>query len=120
MYRCYSPLDALDGTAHVTATLASLTARPDLVLENVSAAAGHAVARGRYGYSNINVDRNWMSRDVVGIDLGAAVLALDNFLHNGRIRRIFHQLDGVQRGLDRLRARPRPDMPWVSEWRRAS
>ena len=37
--------------------------------------------RGRYGFSNVNVDRAWVGGDMVGIDAGAAVLALDNFLH---------------------------------------
>ena len=68
VYRCYSPCETLDGTAHVTATLASVSVCPELVLENLVAAA-HGEARGRYGYSNINVDRQWLSRDVVGIDL---------------------------------------------------
>jgi hypothetical protein len=109
-YRCYSPAEALDGTAHLTATLASLAARPDLVLENVRAAEAQSryPVHGRYGYSNINLDRDWCSRDVVGIDVGAATLALDNFLHGGRVRRTFHRVECIGQAFDRLHARGYP------------
>jgi len=121
-YRCYSPLDGTDGTAHVTATLASLSTWPALVLENIEAAQKERrhVIHGRYGYSNINLDCDWVSRDMVGIDLGAAVLALDNFLHHGRIRRVFHGLDCVRQALERLAARRRPVLPPDPEWRQAA
>ena len=115
-------MQPLDGTAHLTATLASLATQPGWVLENL-----HALERqerrpihGRYGLSNVNVDKNWVSRDVVGIDLGALVLALDNFFHQGRVRSYFHQLEGVRRGLERLRARRRSAVPPGASWRQAS
>jgi hypothetical protein len=57
---------------------------------------------GRYGFSNINLDRCWVGRDMVGIDAGAAVLALDNYLFANRVRDVFHGLPAVIRGLDRL------------------
>jgi hypothetical protein len=59
-------------------------------------------AHGRYGFSNVNMDRNWVGRDVVGIDLGAAVLALDNYLHHDRVRRVFQDMPCVCLGLERL------------------
>jgi hypothetical protein len=121
-YRCYAPQGEVDGTAHVMATLASLSTWPELVLENVGAVdkeARHAI-HGRYGYSNINLDRYWVSRDVVGIDVGAAVLALDNFLNHGRVRRVFQQLDCVLQGLKRLETRRRPTVPPAPERRRAA
>jgi hypothetical protein len=99
-YRCYAPAGPVDGTAHVTATLASLAHRPELVLDNLRQAA-HFGALGRYGFSNINLDRNWMARDMVGIDAGATVLALDNFLEGDRVRRVFHRLSCVQQSLQR-------------------
>src|SRR5204863_9914834 len=104
MYRCYSPAEPHDGTAHVTATLASVTFQPDLVLENVYEAEADRElgARGRYGFSNINLDRGWLGRDMVGIDVGAAVLALDNYLMDNRVRDIFHSLPCVQEGTRRL------------------
>lgn len=102
-YRCYSPRE-IDGTAHITATLASTAGQPDLVLENVHAAEATTdlPLRGRYGYSNVHLDQAWVSRDLVGIDAGAAVLALDNYLMAERVRLVFNTLPCVQAGLHRL------------------
>ena len=58
--------------------------------------------RGRYGFSNVNLDRHWVGRDMVGIDAGAAVLALDNYLAGDRVRTVFHGLPCVAAGCDRL------------------
>jgi hypothetical protein len=102
-YRCYAPGRSIDGTAHVTATLASLSRQPELVMDNLRRAY-HDRRRqplGRYGFSNINTDRDWISPAVVGIDLGALVLALDNALNADRVRRVYHALPCVQRGLAR-------------------
>ena len=106
-YRCYAPSGPVDGTAHLTATLAAIAYRPDAVLENLRHAEtnGATTARGRYGFSNIN-DR-WVGRDMVGIDAGAAVLALDNFLFHDRVRTAFHRVPCVQRGLQRMGFVPR-------------
>jgi hypothetical protein len=102
-YRAYAPGGPIDGTAHVTATLASVAHRPAHVWENLhSALACPLPLRGRYGFSNVNLDRAWASPDVVGIDLGAAALALDNALCGGRVRRAFGSLGCVTRGLRRL------------------
>jgi hypothetical protein len=102
-YRCYAPAEPLDGTAHLTATLASVAHRPALVLENLHRAGEDSgTPLGRYGFSNVNLDRGWVGRDMVAIDAGAAVLALDNFLTDGRLRRSFHQLPCVRTGLHRI------------------
>src|SRR5207244_10311755 len=103
VYRCYTPAGPVDGTAHVTATLASVAHRPELVLDNVwQAERGLSLgARGRYGYSSVNLDRAWVAADMVAIDAGAAVLALDNALMHDRVRRVFHTLPCVRRGLER-------------------
>jgi hypothetical protein len=103
-YRGYTPGGPMDGTAHVTATLASVAHHGAAVLDNLYEAQHDSAlaVRGRYGFSNVNVDQAWVSRDVVGIDLGAAVLALDNFLIEDRVRVHFHNLPCVRRGLERL------------------
>jgi hypothetical protein len=103
-YRAYSPCGPIDGTAHLTAALASVAHRPDAVLDNLHRADRDASLRprGRYGFSGVNVDRGWVGRDMVGIDAGAAVLALDNFFHTGRVRAVFHSLPCVRRALERL------------------
>ncbi len=102
-YRCYAPAEPLDGTAHIMAALAGTVHHPEAALENLRQAQRDELRPvGRYGASNINVDRHWVSRDVVGIAAGAAVLALDNYLMGDRVRAVFHGLPCVQRGLERL------------------
>jgi hypothetical protein len=119
-YRCYSPAGPVDGTAHLTATLASAARHSGAVLEQVQ----HAVrdralgACGRYGLSSVNLACNWVGPDMVGIDAGAAVLALDNLLMAGRVRSVFHQVGCVRAGCERLgfvrRAPARPAWPAAS------
>lgn len=109
VYRDYSPAGPIDGTAHLTATLASIAHRPDDVLDNLRAADHdrRLKARGRYGFSNVNLDAGWVGGDMVGIDAGAAVLALDNFLCGDRVRSVFHALPCVVRAVQRLGFLPR-------------
>src|SRR5262249_48316327 len=78
-------------------------------------------ACGRYGLSSVNLDRGWVGPDMIGIDAGAAVLALDNLLMAGRVRAVFHQVGCVRAGCERLgfvlRAPARP--AWrAASWRR--
>ena len=103
-YRAYAPAGPLDGTAHLTATLASVAHHPGAVLENLCQADARWAlpADGRYGFSNVNLDRGWVGRDMVGIDAGAAVLALDNFLAADRVRAGFHNAPRVAAGCERL------------------
>ena len=103
-YRCYSPAGPIDGTAHLTATLASAARHPAAVLENVQQALRDRAlgACGRYGLSSVNLDRGWVGPDMIGIDAGAAVLALDNLLMAGRVRAVFHQVGCVRAGCERL------------------
>jgi hypothetical protein len=116
VYRAYSPAGPLDGTAHLTAALASVAHEPDAVLGNLDEARrdGELGVLGRYGFSNVNLDRRWVGRDMVGIDAGAAVLALDNYLHDGRVRAVFHDLPCVGAALQRLRFTRRTSTPEAS------
>jgi hypothetical protein len=116
VYRPYSPAGPIDGTAHLTAALASVAHGPDAVLHNLDEARHDRAleALGRYGFSNVNLDRRWVGRDMVGIDAGAAVLALDNYLHGGRVRAVFHDLPCVGAALQRLRFTRRPGKPEAS------
>jgi hypothetical protein len=109
IYRDYSPLGLIDGTAHLTATLASVAHRPGDVLDQLRAADrdGRLGARGRYGFSNVNLDVGWVGTDMVGIDAGAAVLALDNVLCGDRVRSIFHKLPCIERAVCRVGFVPR-------------
>jgi hypothetical protein len=110
-YRCYAPPGPIDGTAHLTAALASVAHHPGPVLDCLRQADrdGSLAARGRYGFSNVN--GTWVSPDAVGIDAGAAVLALDNYLAGDRVRACFHSLPCVRSGLDRAGFRPRRPLP---------
>lgn len=103
-YRAYAPLEpaSIDGTAHVLSSVASVRLVPELVLLNMLEAESLPSATGRYGYSNINLDRNWFSRDVVGIDAGAAMMALDNAMHHNRIPSMFHEVPAVKRAIERM------------------
>jgi hypothetical protein len=111
-YRCYAPAGPIDGTAHLTATVASVAHHPGAVLDNLHQAQHERAlpARGRYGFSNVNRDRHWISRDMVGIDAGAAVLALDNYLMANRVRTLFHDLPCIQQALARLGCTRRSEM----------
>jgi hypothetical protein len=102
-YRAYAPGEC-DGTAHLTASLASIAHMPEAAFENIHEAEREVSQNilGRYGLSSVNLDRAWVARDMVGIDAGAAVLALDNYLMDQRVRRVFHRLPCVERGLERL------------------
>jgi hypothetical protein len=56
------------------------------VLENLQQALCDRAlgACGRYRLSSVNLDRGWVGPDMIGIDAGAAVLALDNLFTAGR------------------------------------
>lgn len=103
-YRSYSPSRPIDGTAHLTASVASAAHAPEHVLENVYQAQHdrRRAIRGAYGFSNVNLDRRWIAGDMVGIDAGAAALALDNFLMGGRVRGVFHRIACVATAVERL------------------
>jgi hypothetical protein len=102
-YQCYAPSGPIDGTAHVTASLASIAHRPALVLDNLHRAAAErrVTPLGRYGFSTINLDHCWVGPEMVGIDAGAAILALDNYLEGDRVRQTFHAIPCVQLSLER-------------------
>jgi hypothetical protein len=86
---------------------------PNAVFENLERAWDDRElgACGRYGLSNVNLDRGWVGRDMVGIDVGAVILALDNYVNDGRVRAVFQSLACVSRGMERLGFRPTPDLP---------
>jgi hypothetical protein len=112
-YRTYSPVGPIDGTAHLTASLASLAHYPEAVLQNLHEAEcdKQLGAHGRYGLSNVNLDHHWVGRDMVGIDAGAVVLALDNYLMADRVRMVFQGLPCVRRGMERLGFAPKAGPP---------
>src|SRR5262249_41173521 len=90
-YRAYTPAGLIDGTAHRPPPRPWVAQGRGAVRETRREAEHDRQwgARGRYGLSNVNLDRHWVGRDMVGIDAGAAVLALDNYLMADRTRTLF-------------------------------
>ena len=79
-YKPYGVLgDPEDGTVSPTGAIASIIFTPDLALATAQALYEKSALWGRYGFANaFNVDRDWHSPDVIGIDLGMALLAIEN------------------------------------------
>jgi hypothetical protein len=81
----YAPYGAIDGpedgTVSPTGAISSVTFVPTLaysIARLLYGKFGHALW-GNYGFANaFNIDRDWCSRDVIGIDLGMALLAIEN------------------------------------------
>lgn len=70
-----------DGTVSPTGAICSITFTPELALSAARALHGEPgiALWGRYGFANaFNIDRNWYDRDVIGIDLGMVLLAIEN------------------------------------------
>lgn len=70
-----------DGTVSPTGAIAAIMAAPDLAKPAAQALYTHYGEKlwGRYGFGNaFNVDRDWYDPDVIGIDLGMALLAIEN------------------------------------------
>ena len=70
-----------DGTVAPSAAIASILFIPDIGRRSLSALYADYKDKlwGRYGFANaFNVDKNWYDRDVIGIDLGMTLVALEN------------------------------------------
>lgn len=81
-YGAQNPIDGEnDGTVAPTAALAAVTFLPEIArrtLQDLSSVY-RAKAWGKYGFANaINPSRNWYDTDVIGIDLGMMLLAVEN------------------------------------------
>lgn len=92
---------ANDGTVAPTAMLAGIMFIPeaaDTALRNLWQKHGPQLW-GRYGFSNaFNVDKSWYDGDVIGIDLGMMLLAVEN-AHTGLIWRLTRTDPVIQKGL---------------------
>jgi hypothetical protein len=61
---------------------------------------------GRYGFSGaFNLDQNWFAPDVIGIDLGAALLMIENY-RSEFVWREFMKIDAVERGMRWSKTKP--------------
>jgi len=80
-YRAYGVPQPEDGTLSPTGVLAAITYEPRDAVETAMRLRERLGARvwGRYGFVNAyNEDRDWFDHDVIGIDLGMALLAIEN------------------------------------------
>jgi hypothetical protein len=82
-YVAYGVLgDPEDGTVSPTGALSSIIFTPELAISAARALFEKDGNRlwGTYGFVNsFNIDRNWSSSVVIGIDLGMALLAIENY-----------------------------------------
>jgi hypothetical protein len=82
-YRAYGAPDGPeDGTVSPTGAICSITFNPHLGISAARAFYDQSgdVPWGNYGFVNaFNIDRDWYSPDVIGIDLGMALLAIENY-----------------------------------------
>ncbi|GIX08210.1 MAG: hypothetical protein KatS3mg115_2613 [Candidatus Poribacteria bacterium] len=93
-----------DGTVAVLAMLASYPFAPELV----QAAAWYLFQTegerlwGRYGFADsFNRDRGWYATEVIGIDLGAALLMIEN-ARSGMVWRVAERIPALQAALNRI------------------
>lgn len=115
-YAAYGAPGSEDGTVSPAAAVASIIFTPQLS----QAAADTMYARyagkiwGRYGFADaFNVDRDWYDQDVIGIDLGMALVSIEDY-RTGLIWRLMAANPDMRRavrlaGFHRtVEAEPRP------------
>jgi hypothetical protein len=81
----YAPHGAIDGpadgTVSPTGAISSITFVPALAVSSARLLYDKLenLLWGKYGFANaFNIDRNWFGQDVIGIDLGMALLSIEN------------------------------------------
>jgi hypothetical protein len=102
-YKAFAAPGDEDGTVSPTGALAAIMFTPDLAI-----AAGRTMyARygdkiwGQYGFANaFNVDRDWYDPDVIGIDLGMALIGIENH-RTGLIWRLLASHPATSRAMER-------------------
>jgi hypothetical protein len=104
-YKAYGVPAPEDGTVSPTGALASILFTPDLS----KAAAREMYSRfgcriwGRYGFADsFNVDRGWYDPDVIGIDLGMVLLAIEDY-RTGLVRKLMRSHPSSARALETAR-----------------
>lgn len=90
-----------DGTVAPSASITSILVIPDIGKRSLVALYDEYKDKiwGRYGFSNaFNVDKNWYDKDVIGIDLGMTLLALENY-RTCLIWRLTDKIEAVKTGM---------------------
>lgn len=105
-YRAYGAPGKMtehDGTVAPTAAITSIIFTPNESITAAKAFHGQYQDKlwGRYGFSNAyNLQRNWWGQDVIGIDLGMMLLALENH-RTGFIWKLCSQIAPIKQGLQK-------------------
>ncbi len=92
-----------DGTVAPTASITSVIFTPEESIRTIKTIYDlyHPRLWGRYGFGNaFNVDRNWWDKEVIGIDLGMMLNALENH-RSGLIWSLSAKIPAIQRGLEK-------------------
>jgi hypothetical protein len=93
-----------DGTVVPYAAAGSLMFTPDIALaalKEMKREYGEKIY-GRYGFADaFNPQTGWVNPDVIGIDLGIALLSIEN-LRSGKIWYWFMQNDEIRRAMKRV------------------
>lgn len=92
-----------DGTITPTSAVASIQFVPNLAIKFAeSMRKDHPEAWGRYGFPNgYNPTQKWVGPDVIGIDLGMMMTAVENY-RTGLIAKLSMSNPNVQRGYERI------------------
>jgi len=80
-YTAYGLPAPEDGTVSPNGVIAGLQLAPTACMETIQAFYNYQPERlwGRYGFVDaLSVDKGWFGRDVIGIDVGMALIAIEN------------------------------------------
>jgi hypothetical protein len=108
-YKVYGALPATapavhDGTVAPTAAAGSMMFTPEESLAALRFMYDNYNDKiwGRYGFSDAyNITRNWYAKDVIGIDVGAMILGIEN-ARTGFIWDLFMQNECINTSLDKI------------------
>lgn len=92
-----------DGTITPTSAVAAIQFIPELAINFAKRMrTEHSEAWGRYGFPNgYNPTRKWVDPDVIGIDLGVMMLAIENY-RTGAVHKWAMSHPAIKRGYTRL------------------
>lgn len=102
-YTAYGLPAPEDGTVSPNGVIAGLPLAPAACMETIEAFYKYQPERvwGRYGFVDaLNVDKNWLASDVIGIDLGMALIAIEN-QRTGLIWKLVSALPSTARAYQR-------------------
>lgn len=105
-YQAYGSLPGRayhDGTVNISAALGSMMFVPEESMAMLRYIYTHYKDKlwGRYGFSDsFNLDRNWIDKEVISIDLGPLILGIENY-RTGMIWEKFMQIPYIQSFIDK-------------------